>query len=133
MIAKHPERYGFLRAPVVEPFAADSVTVPDATSLEVISRVSGIPLADLVDLNPHYVRLVTPPGRQSLVRVPVGRASEVAAALAGLPRPGPVPLRHRPAQPLHQAGPARAGGRCAGGGGSPSPVSPESNDSCTRE
>ncbi len=85
MIAKQPHRYGF---PPVEPATAgplDSVVVTDATGLDVIARLAGVTLADLWELNPIYVRALTPPARTSVVRVPAGVGAAVQRNLAALP------------------------------------------------
>jgi membrane-bound lytic murein transglycosylase D len=84
MIAKQPERYGFAPIPTVDPLQVDSVSVSDATSLEVVAKVSGVSLVDLVELNPHYLRLVTPPGQPSVIMVPKGMGSAVDSVLSGL-------------------------------------------------
>jgi membrane-bound lytic murein transglycosylase D len=85
LIAKDPERYGFAPIPDVSPFAYDSIIVPDQTGLDVIARLAGAPLSDLRDLNPHYIRLVTPPHTRAVVRVPVGSGEATRLAYAELP------------------------------------------------
>ncbi len=85
LIAKEPTRYGFAEPPAVPPFAYDSIVVPTQTGLDVIARLSGATFADLRDLNPQYIRMVTPPGRSAVVRVPVGMGDSLAVAFAGLP------------------------------------------------
>ncbi|HEX9581774.1 MAG TPA: lytic transglycosylase domain-containing protein, partial [Gemmatimonadales bacterium] len=65
LIAKEPRRYGFEDLPELEPLVFDEVTVPDATGLDVIARLADTATAALTELNPHYFRGVTPPGRTS--------------------------------------------------------------------
>jgi len=85
LIAKEPTKYGFEEPPPVPPFAYDSIVVPTQTGLDVIARLSGATFADLRDLNPQYIRMVTPPGRSAVVRVPVGMGAQLATAYADLP------------------------------------------------
>ncbi|HWA17085.1 MAG TPA: transglycosylase SLT domain-containing protein, partial [Gemmatimonadales bacterium] len=72
LIAKQPEKYGFEKVSGIEPLAYDSIIVPDATGLDVIARLADTNLAALRDLNPQYIRLVTPPRQTSVIRLPVG-------------------------------------------------------------
>ena len=85
IIAKEPARYGFSPPSNVEPFAYDSIVVPDMTGLDVLARLSGTTTASLRELNPRYLRLATPPGERSMVRLPVGTGVRVQVAYAELP------------------------------------------------
>lgn len=85
LIAKEPTRYGFDPIPDVPPFAYDSIIVPDQTGLDVIARLAGASLTDLRDLNPHYIRMVTPPRTRAVVRVPVGTGEVARVAYDNLP------------------------------------------------
>jgi len=85
MIAKEPAKYGF---PVLSPEAIapyDSIVVPDQTGLDVIARLADTTIAALRELNPQYLRLTTPPGRPSLVRLPPGRGETTELAYGELP------------------------------------------------
>ncbi len=84
-LAKEPLRFGFDSIPYLPPLMFDEITVPDATGLDVLARLADTTLAALVELNPHYVRRVTPPGRASIVRVPRGAGGTVAQRYADLP------------------------------------------------
>lgn len=84
IIAKQPARYGIATAPV-QPFAYDSMLVTDATGLDVVARLAGVSLGEIQDLNPQYLRLATPPGTESVVRLPAGTGSSTAAAYEQLP------------------------------------------------
>ena len=86
MIAKRPERYGFTGLPPVKVLLVDSVTVPDATGLDVIARAAGAELSTLRELNPHLLRTITPPGRRSVVLVPDGAGPLTQRTLDALPR-----------------------------------------------
>ncbi len=84
MIAKQPHRYGFPRVEATPVARLDSVVVTDATGLDVIARLAGVSLADLWEMNPIYVRALTPPARTSVVRVPAEAGAAVQRELAGL-------------------------------------------------
>ena len=70
------------------PYAFDRVLVPAGTSLWRVSQRIGVEYAVLRDLNPHFLKGVTPPGSAYPVRVPAGRGSEVVATLTSARRPG---------------------------------------------
>jgi membrane-bound lytic murein transglycosylase D len=73
-IGKDPVRYGFRRLAYQAPLAYDTVRAPAGTSLHVIAEASGVTSDEVLELNQHYVRGVTPPGRPSHVRIPEGQA-----------------------------------------------------------
>jgi membrane-bound lytic murein transglycosylase D len=85
LIAKQPERYGFTNIQRLPALVFDEVMVPDATGLDVIARLSDTSVAAILELNPHFVRGVTPPGRAVTVRVPRGTGGTVAERYADLP------------------------------------------------
>jgi membrane-bound lytic murein transglycosylase D len=84
VIAKEPARYGFSVTPA-QPAAYDSIVVPTMTGLDVIARLADTTVATIRELNPQYLRLATPPGVASIVRVPAGRGEATVAAYAELP------------------------------------------------
>jgi membrane-bound lytic murein transglycosylase D len=83
-IAKEPKRYGF-DVGKAEPPSYDSIVVPTMTGLDVIARLADTTVAAIRELNPQYLRLATPPGVASVVRVPTGRGEATVAAYAVLP------------------------------------------------
>lgn len=83
MVAKDPLRYG-IHVDTVAPFAYDSVVVGGGVSLGAVAKALGIPVATIQDLNPHFLRGVTPPGEESDLRLPVGSASGFDAAFSQL-------------------------------------------------
>ena len=85
LVAKQPERYGFTGIQPMAPLVFDEIHVPDATGLDVIARLSDTTVAAILELNPHFVRGVTPPGRGVTVRVPRGRGAVAAERYAVLP------------------------------------------------
>ncbi len=71
LIAKQPEQYGVRKR--FKPISTfDIAYVPDATSLDVVAEAAGVPLDDILALNLHLVRGVTPPGLRYAVRLPAG-------------------------------------------------------------
>jgi membrane-bound lytic murein transglycosylase D len=83
LIAKAPGHYGFA-VPAPAPFAYDSLVVDDATGLDVVAHLAGASVAELRDLNPQYLRLVTPPRSTMVIRVPAGTGPAVAEGYAEL-------------------------------------------------
>jgi membrane-bound lytic murein transglycosylase D len=84
LIAKEPQRYGF-ETVTAEPAAYDSIVVPDMTGLDVIARLADTTVAAIRELNPQYLRLATPPGRRSMIRLPLAHGPMTIAAYAELP------------------------------------------------
>jgi len=84
LIAKQPERYGF-HVGAAEPAAYDSIIVPDMTGLDVLARLADTTVAAIRELNPQYLRLATPPGTRSIVRLPAGHGPMTVAAYTELP------------------------------------------------
>jgi membrane-bound lytic murein transglycosylase D len=84
LIAKVPARYGF-EVTKVDPPAYDSIIVPTMTGLDVIARLADTTVAAIRELNPQYLRLATPPGVPSIVRVPSGRGASTETGYAALP------------------------------------------------
>lgn len=83
LIAKAPGQYGFA-APSTAPFAYDSLVVYDATGLDVVARLAGASVTEIRELNPQYLRLVTPPRSTMVIRLPVGTGPAVAEGYADL-------------------------------------------------
>lgn len=84
LVGKEPSRYGMTIASR-EPFAYDSVDVAPATPLASVAKATGASLTDVLELNPHVLRGVTPPGSTRMwVRVPVGRAAGFDSAWRAL-------------------------------------------------
>lgn len=84
LIAKQPEKYGLRERP--EPIATfDFGYVPDATSLDVVADAAGVPLEEILALNLHLIRGITPPGEEFRVRVPAGRPRVFTENYANVP------------------------------------------------
>jgi membrane-bound lytic murein transglycosylase D len=80
VIAKAPERYGFTLTPDEAP-EFEQVPVEGAVHLAVIARCAGETIDEIRALNPELRRLATPADRTFALRVPAGRAKDVAACL----------------------------------------------------
>jgi membrane-bound lytic murein transglycosylase D len=85
IVAKEPEKYGFQISNDIPAFSRDSVIVDGGTGLDLIARLADTTLDALRDLNPHLLRMVTPPDGPYPVRVPAGSAAQIQAAYAALP------------------------------------------------
>lgn len=86
IIAKEPAKYGFTPTNPLQPLVYDSIIVPDMTGLDVLARLAGTSTAAIRELNPRYLRLATPPGERSMVRLPAGTGPAVDVAYAELPK-----------------------------------------------
>jgi len=85
LIAADPARYGFESVPQLDPLRYDEVRIADATGLDVLAQLADTTTRALVELNPHFVRGVTPPHREVVVRIPAGRGAQVARRWAEMP------------------------------------------------
>ncbi|HEX3868535.1 MAG TPA: transglycosylase SLT domain-containing protein [Gemmatimonadaceae bacterium] len=92
LIAKEPARYGMSVA-TQAPFAYDSVRVGPFTTLSAVARAANASIPQLQELNPQFLRGVTPPRDSSLVRVPLGAGETFASAFAALPSSDRAALR----------------------------------------
>jgi membrane-bound lytic murein transglycosylase D len=79
-IAKDPHAYGFTDIKLQEPFAFDEMRVDGGVKLSSLAKQIGVPAETLYELNPHLVKKTTPPGREWMVRVPVGTTQATDAA-----------------------------------------------------
>jgi membrane-bound lytic murein transglycosylase D len=85
LVAGSPEAHGYEPVRRLDPFLYDDVTVPDATTLDVVARAAEVPLGEIERLNPQFLRGMTPPGRPSGLRVPPGRGSLFQENYARIP------------------------------------------------
>jgi len=67
-------------------FDFEQVMIPDATTFDVVAHASESTESEIARLNPEYVRGMTPPGRQVLVRVPLGKGPTFQLNYARIPR-----------------------------------------------
>jgi len=85
LLAKEPERYGFTGLEAWSPLMYDSIQTGYAVGLDVLARLASASREEMEELNPQFIRGVTPPDRSYWVKVPSGTAETVSARLADLP------------------------------------------------
>lgn len=83
--AMEPNRFRLDSAVEKQVYEFDEVTVPDATSMDVVAKAAGVDEREVLALNPHIVRRVTPRGREFVLRVPAGSAERFRSAYALVP------------------------------------------------
>jgi len=85
LIAKNPEKYGFHSVQRMTPLAYDTVSVPSATSLQLVAALTDTSVDNIRALNPELRRDTTPPGEGYLLRVPPKRGHQMVALLKRIP------------------------------------------------
>ncbi|HEX4995660.1 MAG TPA: transglycosylase SLT domain-containing protein [Methylomirabilota bacterium] len=80
LIGRQPEQYGFTVVPE-EPERYDVVTVPKGSRLMRLAGLSGVALADLEQLNPELWQKQTPPDAPYELKIPLGTAAAMQAAV----------------------------------------------------
>ncbi|MDP6277498.1 MAG: transglycosylase SLT domain-containing protein [Nitrospinota bacterium] len=86
IIAKNPEVFGFSGIEYARPLRYDTVALPRGMSLRAISRLSGVSLKELTELNSELRWYVTPPIKGHLLRLPTGKAGQFLELLANSPK-----------------------------------------------
>jgi len=99
LIAKDSKKYGFGGVQRMSPLAYDTISVPSATSLDLIASLSDTNVDYLRSLNPELRRDMTPPGEAFTVRVPAKRGRQVVDLLKRVP----VDRRTQVARVVHAA------------------------------
>ena len=89
LVAKEPARYG-ITVDTQPVYVYDTVRVGPTTPLAAVATATGSSTAEIVGLNPHILRGMTPPKDSFTVRVPAGRAAGFDSAFAAL---GPEELK----------------------------------------
>lgn len=84
-VARDPAAFGFEDVAVEEPLEFDEVEVPDATSLDVVARASGVDQGMVEELNPQLLRGLTPAGVPTTLRLPAGVGGRFAEAFRQIP------------------------------------------------
>jgi membrane-bound lytic murein transglycosylase D len=84
-VAREAPSLGLCPESMEASLAFDEVTVPDATSLDVVAFAAGVSEAEVVALNPQYLRGFTPPGQVRVVRVPAGTGGRFREEYARIP------------------------------------------------
>jgi membrane-bound lytic murein transglycosylase D len=74
LIAKNPEKYGFVGIEYPEPLRYEKVKVPEVTDLRLIAQASEVTLDEIKELNPELLRWCTPPNFADYeIRIPFGK------------------------------------------------------------
>ena len=75
LLAKDPEKYGFVGIEYEEPLQYDKVMVPPAMDLRLIAMACEITVEELKELNPELRRLCTPPDAPEYeIKIPFGKS-----------------------------------------------------------
>ena len=91
LIAKEPEKYGFVNIPYYPPLSFEEATVPGNVELKDVAAACGVDLETIVDLNPELKRWITPPGVSTYaLRIPSGTKEKLMDNYAQLIKPKPV-------------------------------------------
>lgn len=95
-VAQSPVQYGYASVERAEPFHFDEVTVPEATTFDVLARAAEVEEAEIRRLNPELYRGFTPPGESAVLRIPDGRAERFQANYARIaPKERMTVIEHR--------------------------------------
>jgi membrane-bound lytic murein transglycosylase D len=87
LIAKDPEKYGFVGIEYQEPLQYEKVSVPAVTDLRLIAKACEASIEELKDLNPELLRWCTPPDSQEYeIRIPFGKKDLFLKNFEALPR-----------------------------------------------
>ena len=84
LVAKAPARYGLSVSPL-DVLAYDSIRVGPATPVAAVAKAARVQLSEIMTLNTHVLRGVTPPRDSFFVRLPAGSAAGFDSAFATLP------------------------------------------------
>ena len=86
IIAKEPAKYGFADVAYLPPIEFDTVAIPTRTDLDLVARLSDVPLQTLHDLNPELRRWCTPPDYPDYqLKIPKGKKELFEAEFARIP------------------------------------------------
>lgn len=78
VVSADPEQHGYEK-PDPQPFVFDRVLFAAHTSLAAVARAAGTSQEEITRLNPEFISGVTPPSRNTYVRVPVGSSEAIQA------------------------------------------------------
>lgn len=79
-IGKEPLKYGFESIEYQEPLSYTDITVPGSVALSTVAKAAGVSVESVEELNPQFLRGMTPPKKNSTVRVPKGSEMRFAEA-----------------------------------------------------
>jgi membrane-bound lytic murein transglycosylase D len=88
IIAKEPEKYGFVDIDYEPPLEWDEVLIDRCLDLSVVAREIGCSYNELKDLNPELLRKYTPPNTKKYrLNIPKGHTTKFWAVYEGIPSP----------------------------------------------
>jgi len=74
LIAKDPEKYGFVGIEYQEPLRYEKAKVPEVTDLRLVARACEVTIDEIKDLNPELSRWCTPPSFPDYeIKIPFGK------------------------------------------------------------
>jgi len=74
LIAKDPEKYGFVGIEYQEPLRYEKVKVPEVTDLRLVAQACEVNLDEIKELNPELSRWCTPPNFPDyMIKIPFGK------------------------------------------------------------
>ena len=85
IIANHPAQYGFDEITLDPPVLTDTVTINYSADLRLVSDIVGVPIDELIALNPSLLRMVTPPNTEFDLHLPAGTATLFQEKIATIP------------------------------------------------
>jgi len=85
IIANHPTQYGFDDITLDPPVLTDTVTINYSADLRLVSDIVGVPVDELIALNPSLLRMVTPPDTEFDLHLPGGSAAIFQEKIAAIP------------------------------------------------
>ena len=85
IIANHPTQYGFDEITLDPPVLTDTVTINYSADLRLVSDIVGVPVDELVALNPSLLRMDTPPETEFDLHLPAGTAALFQEKIAAIP------------------------------------------------
>ena len=85
IIANHPTKYGFDEITLDPPVLTDTVTINYSADLRLVSDIVGVPVDELVALNPSLLRMDTPPDTEFDLHLPAGTVAIFQEKIAAIP------------------------------------------------
>jgi membrane-bound lytic murein transglycosylase D len=85
IIANHPTQYGFDEITLDPPVLTDTVTINYSADLRLVSDIVGVPVDELVALNPSLLRMDTPPDTEFDLHLPAGTVALFQEKIAAIP------------------------------------------------
>ena len=85
IIANHPTQYGFDDVTLDPPVLTDTVTINYSVDLRLVSDVVGVPIDEVMALNPSVLRMTTPPDAAFDLHLPAGTATLFGDRIQAIP------------------------------------------------